>query len=230
MGVVTYKMASSAHNKQEESGTDTFFSCCSSLERRFCACFQDGKDAWPKLRRACEKELSPGNQDYSGSQAAHFPTAQQTSERSWPELAWRSSCSRRSSAEGLWGEWSTIKQILSPSFSVATDSHPHLPPRLLPAPCQSHAIRPHHRCHMQAMTYSPPLLLLLCLRLLPGLHSDPSAIKFSAPKSSRPPFLLPSPPISSLVLPSSPQSLLSSKSPVLLCLILTLVLLLVSAQ
>ena len=45
---------------------------------------------------------------------------------------------------------------LSPSFSVATDSHPHLPPRLLPAPCQSHAIRPHHRCHMQAMTYSPP--------------------------------------------------------------------------
>ena len=54
--------------------------------------------------------------------------------------------------------------------------HPHLPPRLLPAPCQSHAIRPHHRCHMQAMTYSPPLLLLLCLRLLPGLHSDPSAI------------------------------------------------------
>ena len=53
---------------------------------------------------------------------------------------------------------------------------------------------------------------------------------FSAPKSSRPPFLLPSPPISSLVLPSSPQSLLSSKSPVLLCLILTLVLLLVSAQ
>ena len=48
---------------------------------------------------------------------------------------------------------------LSPSFSVATDSHPHLPPRLLPAPCQSHAIRPHHRCHMQAMTYSPPLLL-----------------------------------------------------------------------
>ena len=119
---------------------------------------------------------------------------------------------------------------LSPSFSVATDSHPHLPPRLLPAPCQSHAIRPHHRCHMQAMTYSPPLLLLLCLRLLPGLHSDPSAIKFSAPKSSRPPFLLPSPPISSLVLPSSPQSLLSSKSPVLLCLILTLVLLLVSAQ
>ena len=51
---------------------------------------------------------------------------------------------------------------LSPSFSVATDIlHPHLPPRLLPAPCQSHAIRPHHRCHMQAMTYSPPLLLLL---------------------------------------------------------------------
>ena len=70
--------------------------------------YNHGKDAWPKLRRACEKELSPGNQDYSGSQAAHFPTAQQTSERSWPELAWRSSCSRRSSAEGLWGEWSTI--------------------------------------------------------------------------------------------------------------------------
>ena len=82
---------------------------------------------------------------------------------------------------------------LSPSFSVATDSHPHLPPRLLPAPCQSHAIRPHHRCHMQAMTYSPPLLLLLCLPVCcQGSTPRPSAIKLkSAPKASRPPFLLP---------------------------------------
>ena len=118
---------------------------------------------------------------------------------------------------------------LSPSFSVATDSPPSppssSPSRPLPVPCHSSSPPVSHAGN-DVQPSSPPAAVSSPVARAPLRPQR----YFSAPKSSRPPFLLPSPPISSLVLPSSPQSLLSSKSPVLLCLILTLVLLLVSAQ
>ena len=118
---------------------------------------------------------------------------------------------------------------LSPSFSVATDSPPSppssSPSRPLPVPCHSSSPPVSHAGN-DVQPSSPPAAVSSPVARAPLRPQR----YFSAPKSSRPPFLLPSPPISSLVLPSSPQSLLSSKSHVLLCLILTLVLLLVSAQ
>ena len=118
---------------------------------------------------------------------------------------------------------------LSPSFSVATDSPPSppssSPSRPLPVPCHSSSPPVSHAGN-DVQPSSPPAAVSSPVARAPLRPQR----YFSAPKSSRPPFLLPSPPISSLVLPSSPQSLLSSKSLVLLCLILTLVLLLVSAQ
>ena len=173
----------------------------------------DGKDAWPKLRRACEKELSPSNQDYSGSPAnrstllgvarAHVVAAMLTS----PAQRKVSNCASGVDRQPH-STLSPSQSSLSCPPTSPSASSPSRRPLPVPSCLPPTRNQPSSRASSPATVTSP--VATVPLQPLPRRVSTPY---------SRPAFLLPSPPLSPL-LPSP------FKSSFLLCVFLTLVILL----